>query len=452
MPNEKPNKGAGTPRAVRSPILERLSADPLLLDPSRQTLFQSCVTYLENHELAAEFASGGVSASSDADFWADQDGQKRSYRPYIVKDGILHVPVQGVLLHRFPYQLGGWATGYDYIEKAIRRGVDDSAVRGILLVVDSPGGMVAGCFELVDKIVSMRGRKPIMGFAYDYAFSAAYAIISASDRVTVTRSGHTGSVGVLSMHVDYAKMLDDWGLKITLIHAGKHKVDGNPYEALPESVRERIQARVNKSYATFVSTVARNRNMSEDAVRATEALTYDAQDSVEVGFADAVGAFEDETAKFVEETQMETDEMTDKTNPAPDAAAVTAATEKGRAEGHAAGMKDQKDRITAILGCDAAKARPAAALAAAIDTDMSAEQAASFLAKLPEEGKVEPAKEEGTDTGKDGNALADAMKNTANPNVGTVATGDDDEQDDEAKQIALILGASASSTGVPLKQ
>lgn len=450
MPTETKSKTptAGVPRAVRSPIMERLATDPLLLDPSRQPLFQSCVTYLEGHELAAEFAAGGAVASGD--FWADQDGRQRSYRPYIVKDGILQIPVQGVLLHRFPYQLGGWATGYEYISKALQRGLDDSAVKGIALVVDSPGGMVAGCFELVDEIYAARGRKPIRGFSADHAYSAAFAIISASDRIAVTRSGGTGSVGVLSMHVDYAKMMDDWGVKVTLIHAGKHKVDGNPYEALPETVRARIQARVDKSYAVFVSTVARNRNMSEDAVRATEALTYDAQDSVEVGFADAIGSLDDETAKFVEETQtQETDQMTDKNTQAPDAAALATATEKGRTEGYASGMKDQKDRITAILGSDVAKTRPAAAMAAAIETDMTVDQAAAFLAKLPNEAapaatKVEPG--EGT------NALATAMTQTPNPEVGANTSQEAEEVSDEDKQIAAILGASSASTGVPLKK
>jgi len=437
-------------RPKRATLMERLAADPLLVDPDRLSMFEACVAHLEQHELAAAFGlPQGMAA--DQDFWSDRSGAPHPWRPYVVQNGILQIPVLGSLYHRFPYQLGSWATGYDYIEQALARGIADPAVRGIALVVDSPGGMVAGCFELADKIYEARAKKPIRAFASDSAYSAAYALASSAERITVTRSGGVGSVGVVAMHVDFSKMLDNDGVKITLVFAGAHKVDGNPFEKLPAGVRNRIQARVDKSYAVFVSTVARNRDMGEDAVRATEALTYDAQDSVTVGFADAVGALEDEAAKFAEEMQVqETDQMTDKNTTAPDAAALAAATEEGRSAGHVAGMADQKARISAIITGESAKDRPAAALAAALDTDMTAEQAAAFLAKLPKETPQAAAPAPAP-----ANPLASAMETTPNPQVGTLATENEDEDDGmsaEAKEIASILGASAASTGVPLKQ
>jgi hypothetical protein len=51
-------------------------------------------------------------------------GSKR-LRPYIVQNGILLIPVKGVLLHDFPYQLFDYATGYEYIGKAFERGLGD---------------------------------------------------------------------------------------------------------------------------------------------------------------------------------------------------------------------------------------------------------------------------------------------------------------------------------------
>src|SRR5574343_323197 len=79
--------------------------------------------------------------------------------------------------------------------------------------------------------------------------------------------------------------MDDAGVKITFIYAGDHKVDGNPYEPLPEDVKNRMQARIDGLYDIFVSTVARNLGIAEEAVRATEALTYSAEEAVSIGFA-----------------------------------------------------------------------------------------------------------------------------------------------------------------------
>jgi ClpP class serine protease len=68
---------------------------------------------------------------------------------------------------------------------------------------------------------------------------------------------------------------------------GKHKVDGNAFEPLPAG-REgaTLQEESTQLYAIFVDTVARNRNLDAAAVRATEALTYTADQAIEIGLAD----------------------------------------------------------------------------------------------------------------------------------------------------------------------
>ncbi len=79
-----------------------------------------------------------------------------------------------------------------------------------------------------------------------------------------------------------------------MIYAGGHKVDGNPFEPLPEAVRADLQGEVDQIYAMFVATVARGRsNLTEDAIRATEARTCLGAEAVEVGLADDVGTFVD---------------------------------------------------------------------------------------------------------------------------------------------------------------
>src|SRR5690606_39452839 len=52
----------------------------------------------------------------------------------------------------------------------------------------------------------------------------------------------SGSVGVVMAHASYEDYLEQEGIKVTLIHSGAHKTDGNPYEDLPGEVLERFQA------------------------------------------------------------------------------------------------------------------------------------------------------------------------------------------------------------------
>ncbi|NEJ83591.1 S49 family peptidase, partial [Rhizobium leguminosarum] len=164
------------------------------------------------------------------DFWPVPDSWLATYRPYIVKNGILMIPVKGVLLFGVGYAIGDYATGYVYIAKALERGLADPQVKGIAFIIDSPGGHVAGNFDLADKIFNARGQKPIHAFAAENAYSAAYSIASACKTVTVARTGGLGSIGVVTVHLDASKAIDGAGLKVTFIHYGKHKVDGNAYE------------------------------------------------------------------------------------------------------------------------------------------------------------------------------------------------------------------------------
>lgn len=435
-------------KSGKAPLLESVSQSPLLLAADSEKLFQASIEFITAHEHAPEILGQATHMSDDHDFWGVDDW-RAALRPYVVKNGVLQIPVMGVLLNRFSYQLGRWATGYTYIEKAMQRGLRDSEVKGIAFIHDSPGGEVAGCFELVDKIFEARGEKPMRAFAADHAYSASFALASAADEIVITRSGGVGSVGVVTAHVEFSKMLEEMGIKITFIFRGAHKVDGNPYEKLPENVKSRIEERIDKIYGVFTSTVARNRAMEEDDVRATEALTYDANDSIEIGFADRLGALEEELVIFSQEAVSAEDEQMAKENENAEAtpkgvdqATHDAAVASARTEGATA----ERTRITTILNSEEAKARPAAAMSTAMNTGMSVEEAATFLKTLPEETSA--TKTEETKPNASGTTPFDAAMSQDNPEVGGGDAGGDKAQDDDPDaESKSILASFAGMSG-----
>lgn len=429
-----------------NPILARFQHEPALLTAGSTAWFESCV------EKAAAFADQ-VGSAADApkmadDFWYAAEDWRAAYRPYNVSNGVLTIPVQGVLLNGYPWA-ASYATGYEYIWKAFDRGMSDPSVRAIALQIDSPGGMVAGNFDLVDRMFAARGRKPVKAFASESAYSAAYSIASAADDITVTRSGGVGSVGVVTMHVDMSAMLEKVGVKVTFIFAGKHKVDGNAYEALPADVREKIQSRIDATYKEFVGLVARNRGMKEADVRKTEAATFSASEALDVGFADKIGAFDIEISAFQATFTNEDTDMAEKALTESDLAeATTKGKAEGRTEGYAEGFKAANDRFKAILGCDAAKIRPKAALHAALNTSMPSEEASAFLDGLPEE-KAEAAASVGGGAPKGMFEAAMGATQPADPAQGQAeAKGADDRR---AARLDLITNFGLSGFAAPAK-
>ena len=356
-------------------------------------------------------------ASEDDDFWPEPDSYMAYVRPYTVKDGILQIPVKGSLLYDFPYQVFDLATGYEYIGQAIKRGLADDAVKGIALVVNSPGGMVSGCFDLSDRIHAARSVKPVTAFC-EHAYSAAYALASAAGRLTVTRSGGVGSIGVVVVQAEMSRALDENGVTVNIIRSKPRKFEGNPYEVLSDEARASIQAEVNEIHQDFVALVARNRGMDAEAVDATDARCFMPREAVQNGLADEIGPFEDQMAAFAARfTQNEEITMAGTPEAAIPEEVLTKAVADARAEGLAEGARQQQQRISAILDSEEAEKRPAAARMLAFDTDMTVDAARKALGKLPEEKAAEAAAPAAP--GGVGAALfAAAMDGTENPAVG----------------------------------
>ena len=187
----------------------------------------------------------------------------------------------------------GWGWGmqtYGAIRHAFLAAVNADDVAAVALLVNSPGGTVSGVFDLADTIYQARGIKPIWAILSEDAYSAAYALASAADHVTVPRTGGTGSIGIIKMHADLSKSLDKAGVQMTLLRYGAHKGDGNPFEPLSNEVRSAEQADIDYAGDLFVETVARNRGLKASEVKATEAATYVGPAGVTIGLADSVAA------------------------------------------------------------------------------------------------------------------------------------------------------------------
>ncbi|ANI28901.1 serine peptidase [Yersinia entomophaga] len=265
-------------------LAQRLFNTPLALHPRKAEVVMAALT--------DRFGLTRIQSSTD---WGDDDDEvftrKGRDTGYDVVEGIAIIPIQGTLVQKLgslrPYS---GMTGYDGIRACFLRALEDKTVKGICLDIDSPGGEVAGCFDLVDEIYASRGQKPIWAILSENAYSAAYALASAADRIVVPRTGGVGSVGVIVMHVDWSQRIKADGLQVTIITYGDRKAESNPYTPLSEEAQKSIQSDVDEMGRLFVSTVARNRGIAEKTIRDTQAACLLAADGVQLGLADEVAS------------------------------------------------------------------------------------------------------------------------------------------------------------------
>ena len=176
----------------------------------------------------------------------------------------------------------------------------DPDCSAIVFDVDSPGGSVFGIQELAGKIMSARGKKPMIAVANSQMASAAYWIGCAADELWVTPSGEVGSIGVFCVHMDASEAYAKEGLKPTIIKAGDHKAEGNPYEPLSKEALAYAQSQIDDYYAAFVKGAAQGRGVSVATVESDfgQGRTVTAQAAVRRGMADKVGTLDQALAKF----------------------------------------------------------------------------------------------------------------------------------------------------------
>lgn len=290
------------------------------------------------------------------------------------------VTVEGELVNR-----GAWIgassglTSYEGVMAQLTRAANDPKVSSIILDIDSPGGEAVGAMEFAGFVRKLNAVKPVMAIANGMAASAAYAFASGAGRLLTIPSGIVGSIGVVMLHLDQSARLAEAGVKPTLVFAGAHKVDGNPFEALPEGVRADLQAEVDGFYEQFVASVAAGRpGMSEAAIRATEARIYVGEDAVKAGLADGVSTLDELVAELNRSGARALPasprglQMNDRTY---SQAELDAARTEAHASGHAAGKAEGTAEgraaaladVAAITGSEEAKGREAQALVFALE-------------------------------------------------------------------------------------
>jgi signal peptide peptidase SppA len=191
------------------------------------------------------------------------------------------------------FLLGGTSTeGFGHAFDELQA---DDSVDTIVINDDSPGGTVFGTPELADKIFAARGKKQVVTVANSLAASAAYWIGTAADKFYVTPGGQVGSIGVWQAHVDVSEAEKKAGYKTTLIHAGKHKVEGHPFAPLDDEARGAMQDEVNMYYGMFVDSVAKHRGVAPSTVRNGygQGRVLTAQDALDAKMVDGVYTLEE---------------------------------------------------------------------------------------------------------------------------------------------------------------
>ncbi len=144
----------------------------------------------------------------------------------------------------------------------------DSAVRALLLNVNSPGGTAVAGQTIMERLEKFKksGKKLYVAMR-EVAASAAYEISLPADKIFANPETQTGSIGVVLYLSNYEELYNKIGVKSVVIKSGEMKDIGNPDRAMTDAEKNLLQTMVDESYGNFVASVATWRKMDEAKVR-----------------------------------------------------------------------------------------------------------------------------------------------------------------------------------------
>ena len=194
---------------------------------------------------------------------------------------------------------------FNAVRGRIQLATEDKDVKGLFLVIDSPGGDLTDSDILWHEIQLFREAQAgrfVLVHALAQCCSGGYYVATAADFIMVVPTSEVGSIGIIS---DYGYNVSDlarrFGVTNVVVATGENKDTFNPLKPVDPRQLAIEQGLVDSQFKRFVQVVAEGRKMDEEKVRAlADGRAYAAQDAKEKGLVDAVGYEEDVLDKLTE--------------------------------------------------------------------------------------------------------------------------------------------------------
>lgn len=213
-----------------------------------------------------------------------------------VQGGVGIITVKGSLVNgNAGYMSYYGVTGYGDIREALLAAIQHSSVSAILMNFDTGGGAVAGVHETAQLIARVDKIKPVFGYNGGTQASAGLWLGSSVRKSYIAETAITGSLGIIMVHAERSKQLEQDGVKVTVIRAGSEKALASQYEPLSKEAKTALEAQAQIMYDIFLGHVAGQRNVSNTVAdtKFGQGREFIGQQAVVVGLVDAVGTLED---------------------------------------------------------------------------------------------------------------------------------------------------------------
>ena len=184
----------------------------------------------------------------------------------------------------------------EFVIAAMRAAFEDEGAKGVVLLINSPGGSPVQAGIIADEIKRLRAKhdKPVYAVVEESCASAAYYIAAATDQIFVDKASLVGSIGVLMDGFGFTGLMDKLGVERRLMTAGANKGFLDPFSPMTDTQRVHAQAMLDQIHAQFIGVVKAGRGdrLKLDTPGLFSGLFWTGQQAVDLGLADHLGTID----------------------------------------------------------------------------------------------------------------------------------------------------------------
>jgi protease IV len=218
----------------------------------------------------------------------------------VIKDGnVAIIYIEGVILPNGNSYLGQEVSSTKEILEFLDDAKDDPRTEAVVLAINSPGGSAVASYEIAEAVKQLN--KTTVAWIRDMGTSGAYWVASAADVIIANPMSITGSIGVTASYLQFSGLLKDYNITYEQLKAGDLKEIGNPLVPLKSRERRLFQAQLDELHDYFISSVAKNRDLSVKEVKPlSTGMFFLGSNAVKNGLVDILGG-KGEAKAYLEE-------------------------------------------------------------------------------------------------------------------------------------------------------
>jgi protease IV len=206
----------------------------------------------------------------------------------LAQQRIVRIEVSGTIMPPFT----------DNVLRMIKQARDDDNVRGVLLLVNSPGGLVTDSHQIYHELTKLSAVKPVyVSMGAMAASGGLYISMGAGTdaRIFAEPTTWTGSIGVIIPRYNIQELASKLGISAESIKTGPLKDSLSPFRDLSEEDLRVWTEIIEEGFDRFKEIIAQNRKMlaREDVDRLATGQIYTARQAKENGLIDEIGFEQD---------------------------------------------------------------------------------------------------------------------------------------------------------------